>query len=958
MSVTNTHSVSITVTGTDFAAVLSGTQVITPPTVRLNGTSIGDAGWMSTTTLTTTVPAGFPVGVYTVTVTNPDALSGSLPNGLTVQYPVPALESVNPVSGMYGQATVLTVVGTSFIPTPAVSLGESPCIMVGQMSSTTLTATVPNALLPGVYDLVVSNPGPGSPQSVLPGAFSLYSPTPVVTMVEPTEAPNDLDTEIAITGTNFVPTPTVSLGAMSLDQVTWISPSRLNALVPWGMDEGTYDLTVANPDPCQASASLTDAFTVTQVFNVWTTGGPYGGFVRDVTLHPVTPTWVYAAVKYSGLFFSDDGGDHWQPMLLASSIHRAPVSFDTENEDVMYFGIRGGDANIRSQDGGTTWEHISPPNSFLHEFSLIAHPVLSDVVYATASASGSEPGDGGIYRSDDRGDHWISLTLGLTDTHVTALAFHPDDADVMLAGTRDGHVFTSTNSGGNWNWAAQLGSQVERLNFNPIGDHEAWAVLGSPEGGDSPPFLYRSTDLAVWEVISESMPVQGLAFHPTISGTLWAATGQGVYASIDGGDSWSLLDSAPGDVVDIAIDPVSSTVIYVGTRHYGVFRSADAGNTWLEVNQGLGGIVPSYLAVSPHNLSEVYASAPESLGLLKSNTGGSSWHSLDIRRHGFPWSGNPLAIDPVTPTRVYLGEMGCPSAQPYCDVFKDGIPIVQISEDGGENWRAVSLTVPSELSGCVGETFAVAPHPDLAGRILAGVTFFPPSLIWAGQRPMGGIYASDSYGEDWTQLTLTQPISGLSEIVYDPTDSHIVYAGTGGTGLLRSDDNGQSWEMIPSSQGMNVEAVAVDPRDPNTIYVSGGGIVSISQDGGETWEALALPLYVRELVFTPREPSILYVAGNGGVYRVLDEDSWQLVPGIPHEADVKAIAVGTDEERVVVYIGSSAGILPPETRVAKQLGLVGDQVPGLGGLMSGGVYRRTTRTAQVYLPLVLRSYAQ
>ena len=777
-----------------------------------------------------------------------------------------------------------------------------------------------------------------------------------VTEVDPSSAPNDLDTPIVLTGTNFVSTPMVYLGDTSLDGVNWVSTTTLEATVPWGMDPGVYTLTVTNPD--SESGSLPGAFTVTQAFNVWTTDGPYGGFVWNVTLHPVTPTWVYAAVQYSGLFFSNDAGNHWQPMLLASPIHRAPVSFDIESKDVMYFGFKGGEATMRSQDGGATWEHIALPNPFLHEFSLIAHPVLSDVVYATASASVGEPDNGGIYRSDDRGNNWVTITVELTDTHVTALAFHPDNPDTMLAGTRDGNIFTSTNGGGDWNWAAQPGSHIERLYFAPVGNHKAWAVLGSPVGEGNPPFLYRSTDLSTWDSITESIHVQGLAFHPTISDTMWAACGEGVYASTDGGDSWSLLASSPGDVVALAVDPVSPTVIYAGTRHYGVFKSTDGGNTWVEANQGLAGIVPSYMAVSPHNLGEVYVSAPESLGMLKSSNGGGSWRSLGIRRRGFPWSGNPLAVDPVTPTRVYLGEMGCLSSEPDCDVYEDGIPSVQISEDGGENWQPVSLTVPSELDGWVGETFAVAPHPDIAGRILAGVTFFPPDFDWSTQRAVGGIYVSDNYGQDWTQLTLTQPISGVSEIIYDPTDSQVVYAGTGGTGLLKSDDDGQSWEMIPTSQGMNVDAVAVNHQAPNTIYVSCEGTAFSTQDGGDTWTELTLPLHVGDLLFTPQSPSILYVAGNGGVYRVEDEDTWQLVPGVPREADVGAIAVGSDEERIVLYIGSSAGIMPPETQSAGSRRLVGEQIPGLGGLMSGGVYRRTTRIHQVYLPLVLRAYTQ
>jgi photosystem II stability/assembly factor-like uncharacterized protein len=955
VSATNDRDTPIVITGAGFAAVLSGTQVVTPPTVYLNDTSLGDAGWVSTTTLTTTVPAGFQIGIYTVTVENPDAQSGSLPNGLVVHNPVPTVESVDPVSGTYGQPLTLTIVGANFIATPTVSLDEIPCSLVHQISSTTLTATLPTGLVPGVYDLGVSNPGPGSPQGALADAFSLYSPTPVVTAVEPTAAPNDLDTQVVITGSNFAPTPTVSLAAAApLEQVTWISTSRLIAFVPWGMDEGVYDLTVTNPDPGAASDTLLDAFTVTQVFNVWTTGGPYGGEIWNVTLHPVTPTRVYAAAQNSGLFSSDDAADQWQLALLASPVHRASASFDAALDDVIYFAVTGSDATLRTQDGGISWEHIAVPNPFLHEFNLVAHPITSGVVYATANAPMGnliDPGEnGGIYRSTNWGDDWITITTGLTDTHVTALAFHPDDPDLMLAGTRNGHIFTSTNGGDGWHWAAQPNTHIERLYFNPTGTHEAWAVTASPVTHVDPPLLYRSigADLSSWEPITDAK-MYSLVFHPTISNTMWASGGSG-YVSTDGGDTWSALAAGPpGEVMDMAVDPTNPTVLYAGTRHYGVFKSADSGNKWTRSNQGLAGVVPDYMALSPDDPYEVYAYA-HSMGLLKSSNGGGFWRSLALLRNVGGGAQDPLAVDPCTPTRVYLGDA-------WQATYSRTLPSVQISEDGGETWRVVTWTVPGMPAGWSGETLAVAPHPTVPGQILAGVSFFPPDREGPA---LGGLYSSTTYGEEWVELDITLPISGVTGLAYAPSNPAVIYAGTGGTGLLRSANGGVDWDVITSTlwSAQSIDAIAIHPEDPDQIYVSESGAVYVSDDAGSTWTDMEVPAYIQSLLFAPSEPPILYAAGNGGVYRNTGGQTWQQVPGVPREADARSLAAGRDGERVVVYIGSSAGTMPPETQIAGPLGPADAQVPGLGGLMDGGVYRRTTRIHWVYLPLVLRVHTQ
>jgi hypothetical protein len=315
-TIINDCDTPIVITGTDFAAVLSGTVVITPPAVYLDSKSLGGAGWVSTGTLAATVPRGFSAGVYTLTVTNPDGKSGSLSNGLTVQNPTPVLQGVTPESAFYGEEATLVITGAHFVPTPTIALDETPCPSVGYVNSATLTATVSSDLLPGVYDLSVRNPGPGDPQGILTDVFTLYSPTPTVTAVHPNAGANDLDIQLIITGTGFAPTPTVTLEEVALGQVTWISQTRLTALVPWGMDEGTYSLTVTNPSPGAASGMLHDAFTVTQGIGVWNAGELYGGWGLEVRVNPITPTTIYALTTV-GLFRSSDSGGNWSYVLTA-----------------------------------------------------------------------------------------------------------------------------------------------------------------------------------------------------------------------------------------------------------------------------------------------------------------------------------------------------------------------------------------------------------------------------------------------------------------------------------------------------------------------------------------------------------------------------------------------------------------------------------------------------------------
>jgi len=72
----NNLDATLTLTGTNFRAVLSGTEVLTAPAVSLDGFALPAVGWISSTALTATVPWGLDAGVYTVTVTNPDGGAG------------------------------------------------------------------------------------------------------------------------------------------------------------------------------------------------------------------------------------------------------------------------------------------------------------------------------------------------------------------------------------------------------------------------------------------------------------------------------------------------------------------------------------------------------------------------------------------------------------------------------------------------------------------------------------------------------------------------------------------------------------------------------------------------------------------------------------------------------------------------------------------------------------------
>lgn len=95
------------------------------------------------------------------------------------------------------------------------------------------------------------------------GIYSLRgqpgNPPPTILAVEPVEGDNTIDTQITVSGTNFLDNSFVRIGEWYLPGVHFVSTSTLTGTIPAGLDPGTYDLVVENPDG--QSATLSDAFT-------------------------------------------------------------------------------------------------------------------------------------------------------------------------------------------------------------------------------------------------------------------------------------------------------------------------------------------------------------------------------------------------------------------------------------------------------------------------------------------------------------------------------------------------------------------------------------------------------------------------------------------------------------------------------------------------------------------------
>jgi photosystem II stability/assembly factor-like uncharacterized protein len=806
------------------------------------------------------------------------------------------------------------------------------------------TVLLATAILLALLTLLAQS-DPAAPQ---PARAAPLAAVPAVIEVAPSSAPNDLDTPIVISGTDFVVSATVLLDDTALDDVGWVSGVQLTATVPWGLDPGVYTLTVTSPG--EGSGSLPNAFTVTQGIGVWNAGQLYGGEVGQVVINPITPTTVYAVSGEVGIFRSRNAGETWS-LVYASDAQ--DLAIDPITPTTIYWGTGG---LYRSDDEGDTWNWLGELVNLPYP-----HPTVSDTVYATRRWRWGSGDGGGLWRSTDRGQTWVTAANGLTDTAVTGLVFHPTDPMTMYLGTANGNVFRSTDAGDSWSYVAHPINYIMTLAINPRGVHELWV---SNWCLDVPKYTLKSTnpEHTAWIPVGEpvgAIPLKSIDFPPlawgdTFSDTVFGAgcMGGDLYKTTDGGDMWEQLPDARSGKNDIALHPTISNTLYAGSRFDGVLKSEDGGETFRVINQGLTAVVPKQLATVPGQPDVVYAVLDREGGIYKGTQGGANWQFLEIVESEPHNLFQVVCVDPFTPTRVYAAG-GAPGH------LGNGWWIL-VSEDSGQTWPTYTfVSTPEPYSDC----HAVWPQvlradPAYPGNLLAGINHmrFGTPLFQAG-----GIYRSTDHGENWTYIDVGQHISPVTDLAYDALTPTIAYAATGwcgaGSGMLRSTDSGQSWhpigEGIPALD--HVESIAVEPSDPYRVFAwSSSNSLYLSDDHGESWIPASSPVcHDVQLLFVPSEPPVLYISAMQGLYRSTDGgQSWTRAVGALGYVPIYSLAVVTATDRVILYAGTTGGVVESTAAQAWRQGDTANST-----LVNAGVYRYTTRITRVYLPLAFKGYA-
>ena len=318
----------------------------------------------------------------------------------------------------------------------------------------------------------------------------------------------------------------------------------------------------------------------------------------------------------------------------------------------------------------------------------------------------------------------------------------------------------------------------------------------------------------------------------------------GVWKTNDYGRTWKpIFDDQPtGSVGDIAVAPSNPNVIYVASGEgiqrpdlgvgNGVYKSADAGKTW--VNTGLkDGQQIGSIIIDPTNENRVFVAVlghpygPNTeRGVYRTIDGGKNWERVLYKDENT--GAIQVVFDPKNPNIIYA-DLWAARQGPWENGAWQGTESGLFkSTDGGNTWKKLSKGLPTIEEGLGRIGFCVAPSDP--NRMYATVD--------AGK--LGGIYRSDDAGENWILINPDGRLWGrgsdFAEIKADPKNADIVY--TANVVTWKSTDGAKTWTAFRGAPGGDdYHRIWINPDNTDIILIAADQGAIITVNGGETFSS-------------------------------------------------------------------------------------------------------------------------
>lgn len=374
------------------------------------------------------------------------------------------------------------------------------------------------------------------------------------------------------------------------------------------------------------------------------------------------------------------------------------------------------------------------------------------------------------------------------------------------------------------------------------------------------------------------------------------------------GASWTPIGPAPipvsastsysGRVSAIAVHPTNPDIVYVGTAQGGLYRSLNGGTTWTALMDNTLTLAIGAVAISPSDPSTIFVGTGEStlcgsgcfigVGLYRiTNADTTPVISEALNKNAANadvFTGRAISevlVHPTDPNIVFTATT------------------VGVAGIGGTTSGAVLPAL-----GLYRTTNALSANPTftkislgISDRSVTDLVMEPgnPNRIYAGvlgvASPDGGVYYTANALDTtptFTQLLSTTATGNQSRVeLAHATSTMTVYAASGqGNGSIYKSVDGNPFTLVSNTGFCNPQcfydiAIAVDPTDPNKVFLGGSPalIFGRSINGGASFASSSSGLHVdtQAIAVAPSNPNIVYFGSDGGIWRTTNVNATPIV---------------------------------------------------------------------------------
>jgi len=546
---------------------------------------------------------------------------------------------------------------------------------------------------------------------------------------------------------------------------------------------------------------------------------------------------------------------------------------------------------FRSTNGGQTFDKILYKDENTGAIDLALDPANPQTLYADMWASRRPPwttgnshdaAGSGLYKSIDGGDHWRQLTAGLPDWEHDKLGrigigIAPSNSKRMYAmvdSPAKGGVYRSDDAGEHWQrvnneervWGR--GSDFAWVRVSPRDENTIYVANTSS---------YKSTDggqnFTAWKGAPGGDDYHTIWINPKNPDIVLMGVDQGATITVNGGRTWSSWYNQPtAQFYHVITDDQHPYWVYGGQQESGSAGVVSRGNDGQITSHDwhpVGADEYSYVAPDPLDPNIIYGGPRFKV---------SRWH----RDTG--------QVEDVTP--FLQAEFRTNRSMPLIFSKKDphllllGTNVMFKTTNGGRSWEQISPDLTRPDPGTPPNLGVFADSDAQKGKHRGVIYSIAPSpqdvnLIWIGTDD-GLIQVTRDGGKNWQNVTPPEltPWSKIAQLDAGHFDANTLYAAVNRFRLddlhpyiYRTHDGGKTWQKItqglPENAAVNV--VREDPLHKGLLFAGTETSAWVSLDDGDSWQSLQQNLpatSVRDLVVHDDD---VVVGTHGRSFWILDD---------------------------------------------------------------------------------------